>query len=49
MKFDLHTHHNRCGHAYGKIEEYIEAAIRKGLQMIGISDHSLFLQVKKII
>ena len=40
MMFDLHTHHDRCGHAEGSIERYIEAAIRKGLRVIGISDHS---------
>lgn len=40
MKFDFHTHHDRCGHAKGTIQDYIEAAIREGLQLIGISDHS---------
>jgi histidinol-phosphatase (PHP family) len=40
MKFDLHTHHERCGHAKEKIRAYIEAAIREGLSVIGISDHS---------
>lgn len=40
MKFDLHTHHERCGHATGTIEDYIRAAIDCGLQAIGISDHS---------
>ena len=40
MKFDLHTHHDRCGHASGQIEDYIRAAIRAGLTAIGISDHS---------
>jgi histidinol-phosphatase (PHP family) len=40
MKFDLHTHHERCGHAQGVIRDYIEAAIGQGLQVIGISDHS---------
>jgi len=39
-KFDLHTHHDRCGHARGKIRDYIEAAIDKGLNIIGIADHS---------
>ncbi|MCM3748157.1 histidinol-phosphatase [Paenibacillus pasadenensis] len=40
MKFDLHTHHSRCGHAEGDIEDYIVAAIDAGLDVIGISDHS---------
>lgn len=40
MRFDLHTHHERCGHATGTIRHYIEAAIEKGLSVIGISDHS---------
>lgn len=42
MKFDLHTHHHRCGHAVGQIRDYIEAAIDADLNMIGISDHSPF-------
>jgi histidinol-phosphatase (PHP family) len=40
--FDLHTHHDRCGHAVGKIEDYIQAAVEKGLHYIAISDHSPF-------
>ena len=40
MKFDLHTHHERCGHAVGTIKDYIEAAIDAGLSVIGIADHS---------
>ncbi len=40
MKFDLHTHHDRCGHAVHSISSYIEAAIEAGLGIIGISDHS---------
>lgn len=40
MKFDLHTHHFRCGHADGNIRDYIEAGIQSGLQVIGISDHT---------
>mgnify|MGYP001270274502 CR=1 FL=1 len=40
MKFDLHTHHIRCGHATDAIQDYIEAAIDAGLQAVGISDHS---------
>lgn len=37
---DLHTHHNRCGHASGTLEEYIQEAIRRGLPILGVSDHS---------
>lgn len=40
LKFDFHTHHQRCGHAEGDIRDYIETAIEKGFDMIGISDHS---------
>jgi histidinol-phosphatase (PHP family) len=40
VKFDLHTHHDRCGHARGGIRDYIDAAIEKGLTIIGISDHT---------
>ncbi|WP_239618217.1 histidinol-phosphatase [Cohnella mopanensis] len=40
MKFDLHTHHERCGHASGTINDYIVSAIQAGMQVIGISDHS---------
>ena len=40
MKFDLHTHHQRCGHAVATIEAYITAAIEAGLATIGIADHA---------
>lgn len=42
MKFDFHTHHERCGHALGTIRDYVEHAIKNGLGIIGISDHSPF-------
>ncbi|MFD2117673.1 histidinol-phosphatase [Paenibacillus yanchengensis] len=47
MKFDLHTHHSRCGHATGDIEDYIKAAMEVGLQIIGISDHSPYFYHEK--
>jgi histidinol-phosphatase (PHP family) len=47
VKFDLHTHHERCGHATGTIRLYIEAAINNGLQVIGISDHSPYFAHEK--
>nr|WP_263327461.1 histidinol-phosphatase [Neobacillus sp. Marseille-Q6967] len=40
VKFDLHTHHDRCGHARGGIRDYIEAGIKNGLKVVGISDHT---------
>jgi len=36
---DYHSHHRRCGHAAGEIEDYVNAAIEKNLKEIGISDH----------
>lgn len=47
MKFDLHTHHFRCGHADGNIRDYVEAALDTGLQVIGISDHTPYLGEKE--
>lgn len=47
MKFDLHTHHDRCGHADGTIRDYIESAISKGLDLIGISDHSPYFATRE--
>jgi len=40
MIIDHHTHHYRCGHATGTLQDVIEAAIAKGLDGIGLSDHS---------
>lgn len=40
MRVDYHTHHYRCGHALGHMEEYVEAAIAAGIDEIGLSDHS---------
>jgi histidinol-phosphatase (PHP family) len=36
---DYHVHTPYCGHAKGKIAEYIEAALDAGLAEIGFSDH----------
>ncbi|CAM5501324.1 putative histidinol-phosphatase [Streptomyces xanthochromogenes] len=40
--FDLHTHHERCGHAQGTLRDYVRAAIDAGLHTLGFSDHSPF-------
>ena len=47
LKFDLHTHHDRCGHAVGTIQDYIEAAIKQGLNVIGIADHSPYFSCEE--
>lgn len=39
LKFNLHTHTWRCGHAVGDDHEYIENAIAAGFQCIGFSEH----------
>ncbi|GGH09178.1 histidinol-phosphatase [Paenibacillus segetis] len=39
MKFDFHTHHERCGHATGTLREYVIAAVESNLQIIGLADH----------
>jgi putative hydrolase len=36
---DLHVHTVSSGHAYSTLEEYIEAAKKKGLKAIAITDH----------
>jgi histidinol-phosphatase (PHP family) len=36
---DYHIHTPYCGHAHGKIIDYIETAIAAGIQEIGFSDH----------
>ena len=40
MKVNLHTHTARCMHAVGADEEYVLAAIDRGLNILGFSDHS---------
>ena len=40
MIANYHTHTWRCMHAEGTEREYVEAAIRGGLQILGFSDHA---------
>lgn len=40
---NLHTHTYRCGHATGEDREYVEAAIRAGIRVLGFSDHAPML------
>lgn len=39
MLTDYHTHSYRCGHAVGTMREYVEAALARGLDEIGLTDH----------
>lgn len=39
MFANYHTHTARCGHASGSDREYVEAAIRGGIKILGFSDH----------
>jgi histidinol-phosphatase (PHP family) len=36
---DYHLHGNFCGHATGELAEYVEAALARGFDEIGFSDH----------
>jgi len=45
MKIDYHTHHERCGHAVGQLEDYVQAAIAKGLTEIALTDHQPVLHI----
>ena len=36
---DIHTHTTASGHAYNTIYEMAQSASRKGLALLGISDH----------
>ncbi len=37
---DLHTHHERCGHASGSLRDYVIEALDKGVEILGLSDHT---------
>ena len=40
MIANYHSHTTRCNHATGTEEEYIQAAIHRGLKIFGFSDHT---------
>lgn len=40
MIANYHTHTKRCRHAQGEDEEYVLAALEKGLQILGFADHT---------
>jgi histidinol-phosphatase (PHP family) len=43
MKHNYHTHTTRCNHAEGEDREYIENAIKGGMETLGFSDHAPYL------
>lgn len=45
MRIDYHTHHERCGHAVGKLEDYVKRGIAMGLEQLGLSDHLPLIHV----
>ncbi|ANF95192.1 histidinol-phosphatase HisJ [Paenibacillus bovis] len=45
MLIDYHTHHVRCGHAIGELEEYVQRGIQLGLSQLGLSDHLPLIHV----
>lgn len=46
MIIDYHTHHSRCGHATGSIEDYIIRGMEIGVHQLGISDHMPLFHIK---
>lgn len=42
MKVNYHTHTYRCKHAGGSEKDYIDAAVEKKFDVIGMSDHAPF-------
>lgn len=40
MIANYHTHTWRCNHATGKEEDYVQAALAQGFEILGFSDHS---------
>lgn len=45
MFIDYHTHHDRCGHAEGCLEDYVRRGVEIGLKQLGLSDHMPLLHV----
>lgn len=39
---NYHTHTYRCKHAVGTVDEYVESALKQGIKVLGISEHTPF-------
>lgn len=48
FKHNFHSHTSRCGHALGRDEDYVKAAIKAGMKTIGFSDHAMLPKVVQI-
>jgi len=46
MYIDYHTHHARCGHAIGELEDYVKKGIELGFTQLGLSDHMPLIHIK---
>ena len=42
MKTNYHTHTSRCRHAQGTERDYVQAAVKAGMNILGFSDHAPF-------
>jgi histidinol-phosphatase (PHP family) len=40
MNKNYHTHHELCRHARGTAKDYVKAAIKAGMEVLGFSDHA---------
>ena len=47
MIANYHTHTSLCRHATGEMRDYVEEAIRRGLKILGFSDHSPYIFPKE--
>ena len=43
MIANYHTHTHRCNHAVGREEEYVQEALKAGLQILGWADHTPYI------
>lgn len=43
MIANYHTHTTRCSHVYGTGREYVEYALKAGLETLGFSDRTAYV------
>ena len=47
LKANYHTHTVRCNHASGTEREYVENAIKCGMEILGFSDHTPYFAMPR--